>query len=204
MKPLLLLVLLISIPPRTPGAWFPHIQPTYLRLEVGETRMAHVRAIWSGVLAVPWKDWVFDTTKRTVAVTSGRMTSSMPYDVSVTGTGPGFTYLKITSFPGEYTFIEVVCGKEDPIHPAEARVVGAPGKPVTLEAVTPIAHRTTFTWYRGHVGDQSSPIAGSGPELSFIPQGRTESVWVLATTPCSSSTAEFLVEVPVKRRAVRV
>jgi hypothetical protein len=124
--------------------------------------------------------------------------------IPVTGVAPGTAILTIRNEEYMSTTIDIFCGHEDPIHAAEPRVVGNIGRPVTLEAVTPIAHRTTFAWYRGRQGDPSSPISASGPELSYTPSAGTQYVWVLATTPCSSSMAEFRVDGhPARRRTVR-
>ena len=186
------------------AAWWPQPERGYLRVEVGERRALTVRAWWSGIWVLPWFDWTFGTSNPRVAVAEGVMKSSRPHDAIITGVAPGTTYLRIHPFDAKYTQIQVVCGKEDPIRAAEVQVNGTIGKPVTLEAVTPIAHRTTFAWYRGRVGDQSSPLPVSGPQIELIPQSTSETVWVLATTPCSTSSAEFLVTAhPSKRRSLR-
>lgn len=182
------------------AASHPILDLTYVRVEVGETRTVTVRSWWSGIWVRPWHDWVFDTTNRSVAIADGVMKSSLPYDVRITGVAPGTAYLTIQSYPGRFTQIQVACGTEDPIQPAEASVGGTIGEPVTLRAVTPIAHRTTFAWYHGRVGDLASPLAGSGPEVELTPTRATEYAWVLATTPCSASTAEFHVTAHASRR----
>ena len=205
MKRALTLAALFLVSGTAAAAWWPDVSPRILRVEVGQTRNVHVIARFSGMSPVPWRDWTIETTNAEVAAGRGIMKSSRSFDVPITGITPGKTFVRVT--PGSdhpWAAIEVVCGKEDPIRPAEAQVAGTIGKPVTLEAVTPIAHRTTFVWYRGRVGDQSSPLPVSGPQIELIPQSTSETVWVLATTPCSTSSAEFLVTAhPSKRRSLR-
>ncbi|MEO8380080.1 MAG: hypothetical protein ABI779_10495 [Acidobacteriota bacterium] len=192
------LLLLLTVP--ASASWHPEVSPTSVRLAVGQTATLRASVWWSGLWVLPWTDFVFDTADHHVAVASGRMTSSFPIDVTITGIGPGTTVVTVNSIPPTHTVVEVVCGLEDPVRPAAANVVAPRAEPVTLEVVSSIAHRQTFTWYRGHQGDQSSPIAGSGPSLTFTPQAAREFVWVQATTPCSTSAAEFTVDVPLSRR----
>jgi hypothetical protein len=62
-----------------------------------------------------------------------------------------------------------------------------------------------YQWYRGRAGDVTHPLDATGAEFTFTPDAYGPAyVWVAATTVCSSSTAEFRVDVPlVRRRAVR-
>ena len=204
MKRLVLLAALLLLAATASAAWYPVAEPGYLRLKVGESGTIHVRAVWTGIWVLPWTDWIFDTTNRHVATAEGRMTSSRPYDVTVTANHPGWADLTVSGFNWTYASIEVVCGSEDPVQAVQGSVLATIGRPVTLEAFTPIAARTTFTWYRGRIGDASSPLPGSGPKIVFTPRSASEAVWVLATTPCSTSMAEFRVTSHAsKRRATR-
>ena len=204
MKRLVLLAALLLSATTASAAWYPVAEPGYLRLKVGESGTIRVRAVWTGIWVLPWTDWTFDTTNRHVATAEGRMTSSRPYDVTVTANHPGWADLTVSGFNWAYASIEVVCGDEDPVQAVHDSVLSTIGRPVTLEVITPIAPRTNFTWYRGRIGDASSPLEGSGPQIVFTPRSATEAVWVLATTPCSTSMAEFQVTSHAsKRRAMR-
>jgi hypothetical protein len=185
--------------------WVPDVKPTYMRLEVGETRVAKATRTtsWGTLMPAPCCDWVFYCSDENVAFTHAVLTNE-PIDVPITGIGPGTTWLMIEGFSKKYTRVEVVCGAEDAIVPAQASVAGTIGRPLTLEVITPIANRTTFTWYRGRMGDVSSPLTVSGPEVQFVPQASSEFVWVLAATECSTSSAEFHVTAHAsKSRALR-
>jgi hypothetical protein len=207
MKRALALVALVLLASNASAAWWPQMFPRYMRFQVGQTQEVEVWGTWSGIMAWPWSDWViYSTNRNIVSAPPTVMTSpSQRIFVRVTGVAPGTATLMIRNYD-KYptTTIDIFCGDEDPIHAAEPRIAATIGKPVTLEAVTPIAHRTTFAWYRGRQGDQSSPLSASGPEISYAPVAGTQYVWVLATTPCSSSMAEFRVDGhPSKRRSVR-
>jgi hypothetical protein len=193
-RALVLVALLALATSASAGGWTPVVEPESVRLEIGETRTVTIWGRWSGWMIVPWTNWTFDTTDRNIATADGLMTSSQPHQVSITGVAPGKVYLKVSDFTPTYATIDVACGVEDPIHAADPLVVATVGRPVTLKAITPIAHRTSFTWYLGRMSDQSSPLNASGSELSFTPIAGTQYVWVVARTVCSFSLAEFRVE----------
>ena len=197
MKRALALVALVMLASNASAAWTPQMFPRYMRFQVGQTREVEVWGTWSGIMAWPWSDWViYSTNPNIVSAPETVMTSpNQTRFVRVTGVAPGTAKLRIRNYDKyPVTTIDIFCGKEDPIHAAEAHVVAAIGQPVTLEAITPIAHRTTFTWYRGRQGDSSAPLPASGPEISYTPEAGTQYVWVLAATPCSSSMGEFRVD----------
>lgn len=206
MKRVLVLVALVLLASNASAVWSPQMFPRYMRFRVGETREVEVWGTWSGFSPWPWSDWaIYSTKPNIVSAPEIVMTTPSRLFVPVTGVAPGTATLMIRNYDRyPITTIDIFCGDEDPIRAAEPRVTATIGKPVTLEAVTPIAHRTTFAWYRGRQGDQSSPLSALGPEISYAPVAGTQYVWVLATTPCSSSMAEFRVDGhPSKRRAVR-
>ena len=199
-------VLALGFPPLLFG-WTARLSTTYVRVEVGATRNVGVRAIPIGSPLSTFTPWVFVSTDPAIAHVDTTMSTPAPIDVPVTGVGPGTAGLYVQGKSPAFAFvnIEVVCRAEGPIENATPVVKIIAGKPVTLRVETPIAHRTAFTWYRGRNGDKSQPIGGAaGPELVLTPERGTEYVWVLATTPCSTSSAEFRIDVqPSKQRALR-
>jgi hypothetical protein len=120
------------------------------------------------------------------------------------GISPGDTVIP-RSTGGYYAKIHVVCGTELPVRAEQSVIAARAGEAVQLRALSEIAQRTTFQWYAGHVGDTSQLLATGGTELTFTPLTSTKQyVWVSAITACSSSAAEFEIDVPPARnRAVR-
>lgn len=203
----LLLLVLVSVATTAAGAWYPVFDPTYVRVEVGETRWVRVRTVWTGIMIVPWSNWYFGSTHPLIAHIDDVMVNSGTKDIAITGVAPGEAglYLHGYALNRPYVAVDVVCGVETAIANATPEVKTVPGKGVTLRVETPIADRTAFTWYRGRAGDLSRPLAGEGPQLTWVPptHGRHQ-VWVRATTPCSTSTAEFVIDALAPRqRAAR-
>jgi hypothetical protein len=202
----LLLLLLVLVAPVASAAWYPSLETGALNLRVGQSATVQVRAIWTGTWIVPWSPWYFESTNPGVARVTGSMLTSQPGTMYITALAPGRTNAYIQNWSDFYRVeITVTCGSESPVQAAEARQATKVGEAVTLRALTPIATRTTFTWYHGRIGDTSMPIAASGPELVYATDDPgVHYAWVLATTPCSSSTAEFEIEaITPKRRASR-
>lgn len=188
------------------AAWYPKLDGNLVRVEVGETVKVRVSAAWTGFSVVPWTPWIFESSRPDVAQVDGAMLNSQPTHMRITGLRPGHATGMIRPWSSYYSVdVTVVCGQESPVQAAEPRQATKIGEAVALRAVTPIAARTTFTWYHGLVGDMSAPIAGSGPEIPFATNDPGQHhAWVLATTPCSSSTAQFTIDAAApKRRGVR-
>lgn len=208
MRRALLLLAMVSLATTAAAAWYPEFNPTYVRVEVGETRWVRVRAIWTGLMIVPWSNWFFDSTDPRIAHIDDVMVQSGVKDIAITGVAPGEAGLFVHGYASNRprVAVDVVCGVETTIENATPEVRTIAGKPATLRVETPIAHRTAFTWYRGRNGDTSQPIVGAtGPQATLTPQGQgTEYAWVLATTPCSRSAAEFRIDaLTPKQRASR-
>ncbi len=206
MRRWIVVLVLLSLAATASAAWYPSLEDNLVRLEVGQSVTVTVRAVWTGLMVVPWTPWIFESSNPDVARVQGQMLDSRPGVMRITGVSPGRAQGLIRPTSTFYRVdVTVVCGKEDAVQPATAWQTTKPGEPVTLRAVTPIAGRTTFTWYHGQVGDTSAPIAGSGPEIPFATNDAgPHYAWVLATTPCSSSTAEFRIDaVPPRRRSAR-
>lgn len=207
MRRALLALVLLSMATTAAAAWYPVFDPTYVRVEVGETRWVRVRTVWTGTMIVPWSNWYFGSTHPLVAHIDDVMVSSATKDIAVTGVAPGEAGLFLHGYAlnRPYVAVDVVCGVEPAIANATPEVRTVAGRAVTLRVETPIAHRTAFAWYRGENGDTSRPLAGEGPQLTWAPptHGKHQ-VWVRATTPCSTSAAGFVVEaLPPRQRAAR-
>lgn len=191
------------------GGWSVDASPRSLRVEVGSTETVRIYARWSGITVYyPWSPWRVFSTRLSVAMAEANVPSPSVYIyVPVTGIAPGKASLYVdgTAISGQYVDIDVVCGEEAPVVNATPVTATRAGVPVTLRVESRMAGRTTFTWYRGRTGDTSLPIAAAGPSLEFTPHvSGANYVWVMAATPCSSSTAEFMIEVPApKRRSAR-
>lgn len=191
------------------GGWSVDASPTSLRVQVGSTGTVRIYARWSGLTVYyPWSPWRVFSTRQSIAAAEWVVPTPSTYVyVPVTGIAPGRASLYVdgTAISGGYVDVEVFCGVEEPVVNATPVTATRFGLPVTLRVESPISGRSTFTWYRGRTGDTSSPLPGSGPSLELTPhEGGTSYVWVLATTTCSSSTAEFRIDAtPPKRRSAR-
>ena len=190
----------------TSAAWYPSLETGALRLEVGQSRTVEVRAIWTGIWLVPWSPWTFATTNPSVARVTGRMLDSRPGLMIITARAPGHADAIIEELTRYYRVeVTVVCGQEDPIAAARPAITTTTGVPIALRAVSNIADRQTFTWYHGRIGDMTFPIGQSGPEIVYVTNDPGEHhVWVMATSACSTSTTEFVIDAnPPRRRTSR-
>ena len=206
MKRSLVVLALCSLATTASAAWYPKLDGNLVRMEVGETVKIRVSAVWTGLWLVPWTPWIFESSRPDVIQVEGAMFNSQPADMRITALRPGEAKGMIRPWSTFYSVdVTVVCGNESPVQAAEPRQTTKIGEAVALRALTPIAARTTFTWYHGQVGDLSAPIAGSGPEIAFATNDAgPHYAWVLATTPCSSSTAQFTIDaVSPRRRTAR-
>jgi hypothetical protein len=188
------------------AAWYPSLETGALRLEVGQSRTVEVRAIWAGIWVIPWTPWNFASTNPSVARVTGDMPDSRPGLMRITALKPGFANAIIEGMSPYYRVeVTVVCGHEDSISAARPIVTATTGEPIALRAVSNIADRQTFTWYHGRTGDMTFPIGESGPEIVYVTNDPGEHhVWVMATSTCSTSTTEFVVEAkPPRRRTSR-
>ena len=89
MRRALLLLAMVSLATTAGAAWYPEFNPTYVRVEVGETRWVRVRAIWTGLMIVPWSNWFFDSTDPRIAHIDDVMVQSGGKDIAITGVAPG-------------------------------------------------------------------------------------------------------------------
>ena len=196
MKKVFLAVLLAA------AACRPGPDRTNVTLNVGDTEFVHVAAEGpGGYFDGPW---FFASNDDSIIRVTGRMTEPWPPGVMrITGLRPGKATARIENESETLGQVAVTvrCGAEPPIQPAEPRQTMKTGDVIALRAVTSLADRTTFTWYLGRLGDASFPIHQAGPEIAFATKEPGEHhVWVMATTPCSTSTAQFVIDAMAPRR----
>ena len=190
-------------PPRV-FVYVPAFEFNWMRVEVGETRPVRVTA--RGASIAVFTPWTFTSTRPGVAAVVGKMDTPAPSSVAVTGILPGTAGILVRPYSElEQVAIVVECGREDPIQAETPERTVDRGHAVTLRVLTPIAHRMAFAWYRGRAGDTSQPLSASGPQVELVPDtSGAHYAWVLGTTPCSSSMAEFRIDVRApKQRVVR-
>lgn len=207
MRHVVVALLLLSGPAASAQFMRPVAHPSQVTVLVGETVTVRVTGEVVSWLTggMPFQPWRFKAANPKYIRVEGSFQD--PWSLApmrITGLRPGKTKALFDERLDETTYfvdVTVRCGKEPPIQAAEPQQSVKTGEPVTLRAVTPIAARTTFTWYHGAIGDMSAPIAASGPELELTPAtAGKHSVWVMASTPCSTSTVEFEVEAWSPRR----
>jgi hypothetical protein len=144
-----------------------------------------------------------------VALASVSINSSAAVPMRIVGVAPGAAKIAqiVSAGFGEtsYVSVQVSCGPEPPVAAATPLVRAARGSGTVLIAVSEIANRSAFHWYVGRTGDTSHPLESYGAQAVYVPDAYgVQHVWVEAVTPCSTSTAEFTIDVPLPRwRAVR-
>jgi len=202
---LLVIVATIAATPLA-ASWWPYWEPTFVALNVGERATIHLQAKWSGL--VDYGNGIhfsFRTENVAVAVAAVSVNDESLHAVEIVAVGPGNTSISEAlpndKFGWQYVKIRVLCTEEPAVRAATPVVLTRLGEAVTLKAVSDIAERTRFTWYLGHVGDTSHPLAATGPEVALVPRAGVQYVWVAAVTTCSASSAEFRIETLARVRA---
>lgn len=189
------------------ATWHPVFSPRSVSVAVGDTEIVFADADWSGFSVPVWSNWhIYSSDPAVAAADVIMVTSEPPTPVPVTGIAPGTTSLSLNGDGRAWVSIEVYCRLPEPAVQAGTPVARVHiGDDVDLVAVSSIAHRSVFTWYEGRIGDTSRPLSATGSVFTFTPKKRgAQYVWVRATTPCSTSNAEFRIEAEIpKRRAVR-
>jgi len=125
--------------------------------------------------------------------------------VSVTAVAPGVAHVRASGCCGELSTITVL----PPIHPVAIQAQATRvllGQPVIVTALLPDNNQAPlFAWYRGRIGDFSSPLGlSSDPRLTFIGNDLGVSyVWVQAFAGSATSSAEIGIEffIQPRRRA---
>ena len=209
MRRMLLLLLLAAVAPAALGGYYaPKLERRKVTVAVGETVRVRVTAVYVPFPSLPsvmFTPWAFESVRPTIAAVHGSLQSVDGVGTMlITGRRQGETFARARPWDDQNVVdVTVVCPAEAPVQAAEPRQSTRPDVPVTLRAVTSAAAPTTLTWYHGRVGDMSAPIAASGPEIAFVSNDHgVQYAWVMATTPCSSSTAQFEIEVTAPKRRV--
>lgn len=203
-----LAVLFVALP--MSASWWPVWSDRNVHVVVGDTAIVLVHAQWSGLVDYGnGVHWTFASSNPTVAEASVSMEGPSEVPMRIVGVSPGRAFIVQAGGNGlgstAYVTIDVSCGAESPIAAATPAVQGTRGVPMTLIATSQIANRSAFHWYVGRIGDTSHPLDNYGAHAVYVPDAYgVQHVWVQATTPCSTSTAEFTIDVPLPRsRAVR-
>lgn len=199
-----LLALFFAMP--LAGSWWPSWSPTEIRLLAGQTADITVQAQWSGLTGYNDPiDWSFRSDNGNVAVAAFHLIDHERHTVRVAAVGPGTAFIRTESQGGMsaqyWVVIHVGCDAEPPVHAATPVVQARLGQVITLKAFSEFGYRAQFAWFLGREGDRSRPLAAGGPELDLrMGESGSQYVWVSATTPCSTSSAEFRVDVSLPRR----
>jgi hypothetical protein len=199
------------------GGYRPAFSDYEAELAVGETQtlsvIARCQPTLYGACASPYFGWHFESEDVAIAtaevIVDAESREPTPFDV--TGIAPGRTTIFAPGHQRDlernerFVRIKVYCASEPPVQAETAHIHAHIGESVDLIAVSPIAYRMVFAWYEGRSGDSSRPLNAGGDTFRFTPAERgTRYVWVHASTPCSTSSAEFRIDSDVpKRRAVR-
>jgi len=182
---------------------YPYVFPERVSVHVGETAKVHVTDTAFGVhgtVQYATEDPSIATGSVALFVPGGGVWGA---DMAILGIAPGQT--RIVANGVGVGIVTVSCGSESMValNP-EVRI--PVGLPVTLSLTPPQNSRATFTWYRGRIGDTSTPLVGANHELAFTPTALgTDYVWVLALDVCGTSSVEFRIDAiaPPRRRSAR-
>jgi len=188
-------------------AWVPLFPVREVNIRTGEQIFVAVHAAWSGLdVTFTAYNWDFFSNDEEVALVQGHLQNPNPDGtISITGTGPGDTYVKIGR-DGTYPWlrIHVDCMSEPGVIVARPVITAVQGQAVALQAIFPAPTVASFQWFSGRLGDSSHPITdAAGSELSLIAQTAGPNyVWVSVSSRCSTSIAEFRIDVaPLRRRS---
>jgi hypothetical protein len=186
----------------------PIFSPTDVHISVGEVATVQVHVTFSGLLP-NFGDPVnesFCSDDESVATGTLTITDHDTHTLEIVGVSPGFASIR-SGIPGQplggwrWVRVSVDCGPEIPIRPILPVLQGSIGVPVVLIANGYFREPVEFKWYQGRTGDVTHPLAASGSEIAFKPAAYGQQyVWVVAHSICSSSTAEFRIDVPLVRR----
>lgn len=185
------------------------LNPTSLVLRVGEASDVEVGVRHlSGLNYTMWR-FVFCADRPEIVALDGTLDYKHPVwsgTIHVMALAPGTA--QIVAGSRVYATVEVVCGLAEPLQAIAPVLTAKKGEPVKLSVTTTTEKIRVVQWYAGRTGDTSHPLTASSAnsaDLEITPTGTgTHYVWASAKSPCSSSAAEFRIEVlPSRRRAVR-
>jgi hypothetical protein len=186
------------------ASWWPQWSTTDLQLYVGQKVVVRVTPTWSGLVDYGGVHWTFASDSPSVATGVVTLDSPTPQDFDVAGVSPGIAHIRQNASGWPYVTIRVSCFPEKPAVAAQPVMTTQLGREVQLSVVTEYENRSTFHWYRGKVGDTSTPIGASGSETSYKPDaGGSHYIWAEVTTACSTTQVQFRVDVAARQRAAR-
>ena len=200
MRRLLVLLLISSLAAASALAYEePRLTPEYLVINVGETKPVDVRILHlSGLNYTMWR-FVFHSSDESVMFTSGEF--SHPRwngTIYVEARAPGVA--DIIAGGRSWGRVQVFCTVEEPIAALNPHERISRNGTVRL-SVTSTAAGRVLQWYSGRAGDTSHPLPGTTPDYLFTASAPgTHYVWASARTPCSTSTAEFRIDVTQQPR----
>lgn len=202
-----LIVAVVSLMMAVPlSAGGPYFAPSRLDLVAGESAEVSVDITSFGAMIPRMRFYSCDDSVATASGTLEPKTGaySAKGTIQVTAVRPGRTSIcsggRAMAMP-----ITVACGPVPAAEAVNARMTTRAGTPVTLSAIFPLLENSTFNWYRGRIGDTTTPLAGATADLAFTPDAAgVHHVWVSVATPCSASAVEFMVDAKAgRRRAAR-
>lgn len=180
------------------------LNPTSLVLRVGESSDVAVSVHHlSGLNYTMW-GFSFHSDREDIAALDGTLHYAHPVwsgSIQVMALAPGTA--QIMSGGRVYAAVEVVCSHVEPLRALAPVITAKKGETVKLSVTTPPEPGRVMQWYAGRVGDTTHPLAasGTGADLELTPTNAgTHYVWASANSPCSSSTAEFRIDVLASRR----
>jgi hypothetical protein len=204
-RPLLLVLALVLVSSSAFAYEEARLSPTSLVLRVGEATDVEVGVHHlSGLNYTMWR-FIFSTDREDIVTLDGTLDYQHPVwsgAIHVMALAPGTA--QIASGGKVYATVDVVCGPAEPARAIAPVITAKRGEPVKLAVTTTTEAFRVIQWYDGRIGDTSHPLAASGVDLELTPaESGTRYVWASAKSPCSSSAAEFRIDVlSPRRRAV--
>jgi hypothetical protein len=204
-RPLLLVLALLLVTSSALAYEEARLSPTGLVLRVGEATDVQVGVHHlSGLNYTMWR-FVFSTDREDIVTLDGTLDYAHPVwsgAIHVMALAPGTA--QIMSGGKVYATVEVVCGQAQPAQAIVPVIIAKRGETVKLAVTTTTDAFRVIQWYDGRIGDTSHPLAANGVDLELTPaEAGTRYVWASAKSPCSSSAAEFRIDVlSARRRAV--
>jgi hypothetical protein len=181
------------------------LDPDRIRIRVGESADIRVGVHHvSGFNYTMWR-FYFSPDRDDLIRLNGTVDYAYPNwggTMHVQGLAPGMA--EIWSGGRRYATVEVTCAHVESVQPLSPSLTAKKGEPVRLGVIASDDPARVLQWYAGRIGDSSHPLAASAVDLEItLKEAGTHYFWVSANSTCSSSSAEFRVDViSPRRRAV--
>jgi hypothetical protein len=181
------------------------LNPTSLVLRVGEASDVEVGVHHlSGLNYTMW-GFSFRSDREEVVALDGTLDYAHPVwggTIHVMALAPGTA--QIMAGDKVYATVEVVCTVVQPMQAIAPVITAKKGETLKLSVTTTTEIIRVVQWYAGRTGDTSHPLTASSAnstDLEITPaEAGTHYVWASAKSPCSSSSAEFRIDVLASRR----